>query len=399
MSSDGGFGRWLMRGYSIRLQIIGAILVALVVVALAGSLLVGDIYERDIEAAASQSLRRAAGTFANLERSEIEKLSAILDGLLAMEGLKKSFLARDRERLLAEAAPIYQTLRTRDGITHWYFLDPEPSRTCFLRVHRPGLHGDRVDRVTLQAAIRTKDGGSGMELGQTAFALRVVRPYLAGGEVIGYLELAEEIDQFLDRMKALTGDDYGLLVKKKFLDEKAWAAVAAGARNTWNDRPETVVVGTTTFSQGIIDYRGDVERIPDGGLVLDEAVQDGRAYIRGMFPVRDAAGRTVGGLFVLHDFTEVHRALASGRTRVVLVVLAMALLMAVLLVILLDRLVFTGLVRLAESIESLPGRSAPGAPRRISGAPFEEDEIARLEEACLRLAAGAGRERGSEAEA
>ncbi len=387
-----------MRGYSIRLQIIGAILVSLVVVALAGSLLVGDIYERDIEAAASQSLRRAAGTFASLERSEIEKLSATLDGLLAMEQLKKSFLARDRKRLQEQAAPIFQTLRARDGITHWYFLEPEPKRTVFLRVHRPELHGDVVDRVTLQTAIRTRDSGAGMELGQTAFALRVVRPYLAGGEPIGYLELAEEIGHFLARMKALTGDDFGLLVKKRFLDEKAWAAVAAGARNTWNDRPETVVVDTTTFSEGIIDYQGDLEQIPDDGQVLDEAVKGGRAYIRGIFPVRDAAGRKVGGLFVLHDFTEVHRALVSGRTRVVTVVLAMALLMAVLLVILLDRLVFVGLARLAETIESLHSRAEPGAPGSAAGA-AGTDEIARLEEACLRLADRDARERRRDAEA
>ncbi len=65
-----------------------------------------------------------------------------------------------------------------------------------------------VDRATLTKAIETKGLGAGKELGKTAFALRVVRPWFGqDGKLLGYLELGEEIDHFLGRMKAQTGDD------------------------------------------------------------------------------------------------------------------------------------------------------------------------------------------------
>jgi hypothetical protein len=265
----------------------------------------------------------------------------------------------------------------RDRITHWYFIEPEPSRTVFLRVHRPELFGDRVDRITLQKAIETRDVGTGKELGQTAFALRAVRPWVHEGKLLGYMELAEEIDHFLGAMKSRTGDEYGLLVKKKFLDEKAWARVLGPRTNTWNDRPDVVVVDTTTFTEGIIDYAGDIERIPDRGEALGEALRGERAFIRGIFPLRDAAGRKVGGLFVLHDFTRHHSALRAGILQAFLALLAIAVLMAVTIGWLVHRLVFGRLAKLRIQLEAHAGKE--GLPPSRVVAPPSDDELGRLE--------------------
>ena len=156
-------------------------------------------------------------------------------------------------------------MRARDRITHWYFIESPPARTVFLRVHRPELHCDVVERATLAKAIGNGDVGAGKELGQTAFALRVVRPWIRDGKVIGYMELAEEIDHFLTAMKARTGDEYGILVKKEFLDEQAWSRILGARANTWNDRPDVVVVDTTIFNLGIADYQGDLADVPEQG--------------------------------------------------------------------------------------------------------------------------------------
>ncbi len=364
-----------MGSLSVELKLGIAVLAACLLAAIAGAKIAGGIFEENLETAALSTLQGAADAFAAQERSEVEKLASTLDALLANDALREAFVARDRGRLLAEAAPLFATMLQRDRITHWYFIDPE--RTVFLRVHRPDLSGDRVDRATLLKAIETRDLGAGKELGQTAFALRAVRPWFHGGKLLGYVELAEEIDHFLTALKSRTGDEYGLLVKKRFLDEQAWARVLGPRANTWNDRPDVVVVDTTTFTEGIIDFAGDIERIPDRGQALGEALRGERAFIRGIFPVRDAAGRKVGGLFVLHDFTRHHAALRAGMVQAFLALLGLALATALVVMLLVRRLVFARLARLRAQLEAHAG--AAGLPPSRVVERGSEDEIGRLE--------------------
>jgi hypothetical protein len=352
-----------MRSLSVELKVIAAVLAVSVAAALVGAQLAGDIFERNVESAALGTLRTAADAFAAQERSEVEKLSAMLDALLGNEELRSAFAARDRERLLAIATPLFTAMSSHDRITHWYFIEPEPAKTVFLRVHKPELHGDVVERVTLQKAIETRDLGAGKELGQTAFALRA--------------ELAEEIDHFLTAMKARTGDEYGLLVKKKFLDEQAWARVLGPRSNTWNDRPDVVVVDTTTFTEGIIDYAGDVEAVSDKGDAIGTVYRGDRAFVRGIFPVRDAAGRKVGGLFVLHDFTRHHGAMHSSLLQTFLVLLAIGVVAAAAIAALVHALVFGRLERLRRRLEASAAQDGLPASRYVELE--SEDEIGRLE--------------------
>jgi hypothetical protein len=365
-----------VRSLSVELKLGVAVLVACLVAGVAGAAIAGGIFERNVEATGIATLRSAADAFAAQERSEVEKLAAALDVLLANEELRTAFAARDRERLQRLAAPLFATMRERDRITHWYFIEPD-SLEVFLRVHKPELRGDVVSRATLRQAIDTRELGAGKELGQTAFALRVVRPWLHGGELVGYVELAEEIDHFLTALKTRTGDEYGLLVKKKFLDEQAWARVLGPRSNTWNDRPDVVVVDTTTFTEGIIDYEGDIEAIPDDGDALGEIERGDRAYVRGIFPVRDAAARKVGGLFVLHDFTRSHAALKSGLLQAFLVLVAIEVLAAAAIIALVRWLVFARLERLRRDAETRVALEALPPSRYVELE--SEDEIGRLE--------------------
>lgn len=387
-----------MSSLSIRTRVVIVVVGSLFLAAFAASGLVGHIVERNVEAAAADSLKRAAQGFASLERSDVEKLSATLDVLLARGDLKTAFLARDRSALQAAAAPLFEVLHRQDGITHWYFHDAEP-RT-FLRVHRPDLFGDKVERATLREAMQTQAVGSGKELGRTAFALRVVKPYRDGGKVIGYMELGEEIDHFLRRMKDQTGDDFGLLVKKAYLDEKAWTAAAGRRPSTWNDRPDVVLVNATSYGEGIIDFRGDIDDVPERGLALEETVLQGRARVRGMYPVTDAGGRRVGALFVSHDVSNVHEAVEGGLAQLRIVVFTMCLLVAAALYAVLQRLVLGRLHHMVQAAERItlrlpPGQHGAGTVVITASA----DEITRLEDFFRRFAASldeaeAGRTRG-----
>ena len=366
-----------MHSLSVERKLALLVLAVTVAASLAGARLAGGIFEEELEGAALTTLQNAADGFAAQERSEVEKLASTLDALLANDALRAAFVARDRARLLELASPLFETMRQRDRITHWYFIEPEPDAEVFLRVHKPELHGDHVARTTLQKAIETRDLGAGKELGQTAFALRAVRPWFHEGKLLGYMELAEEIDHFLTAMKERTGDEYGLLVKKRFLDEAAWARVLGPRSNTWNDRPDVVVVDTTTFTEGIIDFQGDIEAVPDRGQALGEIERGDRAFVRGIFPVRDAAGRKVGGLFVLHDFTRSHGAMRAALVQTLVAMLAVGAAVGAIVVLLVRALVFSRLARLRRELDALAEQAGlpPGRVVQLRS----EDEIGRLE--------------------
>jgi len=357
--------------------------------AAAGAEVLSRGVEDRIEEVGTVALRSAAESFSSQQQGEVEKLGAAIDALAASDQLREAFLARDRDRLQALAEPVLHTLREHDRISHWYFHEPDPSRRVFLRVHKPGLFGDRVERATMRRAAETGELGAGLELGRTAFALRVVRPWVHAGKVIGYLELAEEVDHFLEAMKARTGDDYGLLVKKRFIDEQAWSAVLRPLANTWNGRADALAVDATAVTEGLLDYHGDLEKLGPRGEVLGEALIGGRAYMRGVFPVNDAAGRAVGGLFVAHDFTAHHTAAQEARRVTWALLLGLAALASLGAAVLARRLAFSRVRRLRERLER---RTAGWTPAGRPGAMAGHDDLSRLEtlfERALADAAGA----------
>jgi hypothetical protein len=245
-----------------------------------------------------EAVRRAAAAYAELERVDVAMLSRELDALIADPAIVEPFKARSRERLLAVARPRFEALKVKHNITHWYFHEREPARTCFLRVHAPATHGDVVARDTLTQAIATQKLGAGKELGKTAFALRVVKPIRSGGVLLGYMELGEEIDHFLHRMKAATGDDYALFLDKVRVDRRELARVRGA--DHWDERRDVVLVESTLADERSVDIGVPLKLISDDGNALGQTRDGGRTYAFGAFPVRDAANRIVGALFVRH---------------------------------------------------------------------------------------------------
>jgi hypothetical protein len=367
------------RPLSIRARLVVAIAASMLGVAVAAGAVVRAAGERNVERAAEQAVASAGQVLAAAERADVEKLDATLHALSAHPGLRDAFVARDRARLLALATPLFEQLRAEHDITHLYFL--EPSGTCFLRAHRPELFGDAVARATFARAVETGHVAAGKELGRTAFALRVVRPWRGpDGTVVGYLELAEEIDHFLERMKAQTGDDYGLVVGKAFLDEEAWARMRSGRRNGWGDRPTTVVVDTTTRDEAAIGFEGDPSSLPDRGAVLGEELHGGATFVRGIVPVADAGGRRVGGLVVLHDITALRESMLGARRGIYAVILAVAAALGGFLLVLVNRLVFRRLERLSATMEELSARLEEGDHRLVAPRASADDELGRFEE-------------------
>jgi HAMP domain-containing protein len=369
-----------MRTISIKLKLAGIVVASLGLVALVNAGMAWSNYHDDMAYEAERSIRSAAKAFADLERREVEKLSSTLDALLLNPAFTALLAQRDRAGLLELAGPMLRELRHQHGISLLTFIEPDPSRACLLRVHRPELSGDKVLLTALDAAIRTGTTASGIEFDRAGLALRVVRPVAAQGRILGYVELGEGIEGFLSRLKGETLDELALVMHKGFLEEKAWAASRGVGRNNWGDDPDVVSVETTSpevLARGTI---GDVRQVPEGGRFIERYSLGPRRLVRGVLPVHDAAGRTVGGLFVVHDVAALREKLREEQLRVIVLTGLLALVVLVVILFVLERLVFLRLEHMTRAMEDASTRLA-GGDYEIGGtiSRNEQDEIGRFE--------------------
>jgi hypothetical protein len=343
---------------SIRAKLVVAIVTTLALAAAGSAFLVRQIYLRTARSAASEALRGASAAYEDLEKNEVEKLTVILDTLVANAALRDAFAARDRDKLQAIALPIHQVLKADHGIGHWNFVDAETKR-MFLRPHLPGKYDDVIERPALNKAIERRENSVGKELGKSAFALRVGRPFWgADGKLIGYIELGTEVDHFLGRMKMQTGNDFAIFIQKKLVDESEWARTRGKAKNTWNDWP-TVVLANSTTSDDLLDEAAIAGAATDG-TILGEVERDGAYFARGVFPVRESSGKIVGGLVVRHNVTALHADMQLGLLRALVLLGGLAIVASILVYPVVDRLIFRRLRNMMATMEDMSVRLAGG---------------------------------------
>ena len=331
-----------MKWNSIRTKVLAALVICLVLGVGCILALMYFSFERNSQVLAAESVSGAQKLFAILEAREISKMTAVSELLVTNPQVGDAFVAKDRTRLLELTAPLYSKLKSQ-GITNWMFHTPEPDMTVFLRLHNPPKFGDHLNRFMDKEVARTHAMVSGNELAKAGFAVRILRPfYDSQGAVTGYVEFGEELGQFIHTMKNQTGNDYGLLLNKKYVDRQFWADSSAvwKRRDNWDDNASFVVADKTTASDSIIRFDGDLAAVPDQGKVLERFQERNSVFVRGIFPIRDAAGNTVGAMFVVRDISGFY--LAMRRTTNVLAILTVAALtLGILLVLaLLTRLVF-----------------------------------------------------------
>lgn len=280
---------------------------ALILMVLLAGLLAGMVWLQDINFS-NETRHRLHATQQLLQEmldGEAEILSRLLDFYAKDEGLQHAYLVKDREGLLGKAAPLLEEAKTSSGVTHFYFIGLD--NRAFLRVHRPGQYNDYVKHFTLAQTVRNNSRSSGIELGKFGnFTLRVVLPWRVDGELVGYLELGKEIEHITPRLKKILASDLFFLIDKPFIQQRQWeiGLEAKGRAGNWDELTRCVVVDRTLreLPQEACDF---VQR-SDGktNSPLFKKTLYGRKYRGGLVPLRDAGGRNVGNIFVMHDFTK-----------------------------------------------------------------------------------------------
>lgn len=231
-------------------------------------------------------------------------LETVIDVLGHDDGLRAALARKDRDALLALAAPTFANMKRTYGISHLYFSGPD--RVNILRVHEPQRFGDVIDRVTTKIAERTSATARGVELGPIGtFTLRVVTPWFdePTRRLLGYVEVGLETPEVVERIRKSLGAHDFVLIRKDLLNRAGWeeGMRVFGRTPDWDQFPNYVV-----SSQSLQHIPAElVERFKSGDLqtAADEPVIEieGGFYRPLFVPIEDVGGRAVATVVMLVD--------------------------------------------------------------------------------------------------
>ena len=210
----------------------------------------------------------------------------------------------DREMLVQHGTALHQRLYHQQQITHFYFHTPDGRN--FLRVYQPDNLSASPPRFTMQAAIERGEPVAGLELGGNGtFTLRLVYPWYIDKQLLGYIELGQEIDPILRELKEVTAIDFVVTLNKAFLERDSWeiGMQMLGRAADWDLLADSVVIDKTLP----MDSTTIAELISDENLYRDHGVVarvDERTYRGRVFPLEDVAGHTVGDFVLFDDLTD-----------------------------------------------------------------------------------------------
>ncbi len=149
--------------------------------------------------------------------SDTEILNATIKTLIESGDpqIQATWIARDHEKLLNLTSPLFEQLRSKHRITHFYFHDTD--RINFLRVHNPKRHSDLINRFTMLGAEKTGQPFAGIELGPLGtFSLRSVHPWLIKNQLVSYIEMGEEIDHVIEKLHKILNVEIFIAIEKSF---------------------------------------------------------------------------------------------------------------------------------------------------------------------------------------
>lgn len=281
--------------------------------------------------------------------SEHAKLLAVaLESIVNDDKLMADFAARDLASLQQRAVVLFSNLKSKHGITHTYFLEPDGK--VFFRAHTPQRRGDVIQRTTFRNARASKSDAWGLEMGPLGtFTLRYVSPIIFEGKITGLIETGAEIEHMTTEYEAMFQETIFVCLKKSATKKEHFEAGKSSGLFTgsWDKFSGVVVL------QGVSDkipqsFAGAIETgwldKPGKIFSFSEGDQDfSSAGIR----LYDAAQEHVGWLLVVRNVSQE----IEQTTRVLLLALGGVATISALLILLLFQITLKANKRILNAME------------------------------------------------
>jgi signal transduction histidine kinase len=243
-----------------------------------------------------------AKLFAQKLDKDTNLMLATLRAMMANEAMGRAFRQGDRAALARQGGDLFRNLSTAHRITHLYFINPD--LISLYRFHSPNVFGDEIQRVTLQQARESQKAAHGLELGPMGtLTLRLVMPWRQDGELLGYLEIGEEIEHMLDEIRHSLAIDLLVLVDKRHLTPEQWRRgldLMQRSGNWERFGSHAVLAQTAEQLPAALDERL-LQRLLAGRAA--EISDFGRSIHLATVPIHDAGQRQIGELVVMRDIT------------------------------------------------------------------------------------------------
>ena len=374
---------------TIRGRVVAAALLAVVAGALVALAFTNRVYDQVLDSAIADTLVSAETSFEGLRSARVEVMHALLESTMKSEEIQKAFEEQDREELLRISFPRFESYRDTFGITRWYYYDLEDDGCIFLRVYRggealeEGAYGDTSGSQALVRARETGEVSSGFEVGRHALSIRVIAPFVAeDGRTLGYMGLGERVEDYLSVIAAQTGDDYAMFLDKSLIEHEGWTALREqqGLPDNWDEFEGVVLAEATSADDSLLGVV-DTGALSDQRVSIGTISNAGRSLAVGTFPVLDVTGEAVGYVAVYRDVSELRSTLRAAQISLVLTFVGVGLLLAIVLTLVLERVVFGRIAVMTSDLERMSLAVAAGEWDSLERAPSSsEDEIGRFEQ-------------------
>lgn len=307
----------------VKAKFIGPLAVALLFIMAVFAVAVYNIEARIREQDLAERSAAVAKLFAQKLDKDTNLMMATMRALMTNADMGRAFRRGDRAALAVQGGALFETLRAEHRITHLYLTSP--NLVNLYRFHSPDEYGDAIDRATLMQARDTQAAVHGLELGAMGtLTLRLVMPWRTDGELLGYIEVGEEIEHLIDEMRASLSVDLLVLVDKNHLQQPQWQRGQALMQRSgdWaRFATHAALAQTADQLPEALDERL-LTRLIAGGTA--EIRERGRSLHLASVPIEDAARRHIGDLIVMRDITALEATFQWSIAAVILISLLAA---------------------------------------------------------------------------
>ncbi len=284
------------------------------------------IFQSNLRHAGERNLEMAVYDLEHGLADRTRLITTLQEVYVTDPAMQHALEAQDRQKLLEIGGPIFQQVHRLHNITHFYYHNT--TGVNILRVHQPQRFGDTISRETMRQAMVSGEIASGIELGPLGtFTLRVVMPVRdSENQIIGYLELGQEIEDVLMATCEGRNLEMAISIHKENLNREGWERGMQMLHRAadWEQYQDEVLIFDSMESapdwsnllhQITLDDAHNSLKSGDRSFPHDHTAlhvhPSSLEYLNGQWwhtmsePISDASGRIVGELFVFNNVTAV----------------------------------------------------------------------------------------------
>jgi len=303
--------KWKRQGTErIRAQILVPLI--LVLCLLLGVSIGGIVYNKysDLHEMADADLEMGKTHFAMEVNSAAEKLIFMLRMFGDNHELQAAWHRKDRETMKRMAESALTEMTHDKNICHFTLFAPDLMYSLQLWGEHPVGKITANSHASLLLAVENQSPCHGLEVSNGSLTLTVAYPWMVGEQLIGYIELGQEISKLLPHVKETAGVMMLFVLDKAYIDRAQWelGLKHRGSPGNWDllhgfviDDNRITVVPDALREQLSYDHLRHTHTTANFDM-------GGKAYHSIIAPIIDSAGRDVGNMVVL---TETGAALRS----------------------------------------------------------------------------------------